>query len=165
VQETGVGHPDEPRQSQDSPGQQQPRDSSGNPQNASGTLKFTVAVNVAINNGCPQLDPSVSGAQFVPATSLPSAQPESGVDRSAAALKLTASRYSLRKGLGVWHIIFAGNPNDIRHERGMFYVAYLLLNPPDEPIHALDLMAKIPQFYRQQLGLPYITDPATASRA
>ena len=161
MQRTGVGHPAESRQSQDSPGQQQPRESSGNPENASGTLKFTVAVNVAIKNGSPQLDPSVSGVQFVPANSLPSPAPEPDADRPAAALKLTAPRYSLRKGLGVWYVIFAGNPTDIRHERGMFYVAYLLLNPPNEPIHALDLMAKIPQFYRQQLGLPYIADPAT----
>jgi hypothetical protein len=49
----------------------------------------------------------------------------------------------------------------IRHERGMFYVAYLLLHPPDHPIHAIDLMAKIPEMYRKQLGLTHITDPAT----
>jgi hypothetical protein len=36
-----------------------------------------------------------------------------------------------------------------------------LYNPPEHPIHAIDLMAKIPEIYRQQLGLPELVDPAT----
>jgi hypothetical protein len=40
-------------------------------------------------------------------------------------------------------------------------VAWLLYNPPEQPIHAIDLMAKIPEFYRKQLGLPSIADPVT----
>jgi len=45
----------------------------------------------------------------------------------------------------------------------MFYIAYLLTHP-NEPIHALDLISKIPQIYRHQLGLPEITDPATGKK-
>ncbi|HEY5909661.1 MAG TPA: hypothetical protein VJA21_03550 [Verrucomicrobiae bacterium] len=69
-------------------------------------------------------------------------------------------RYSIRKDCGVWHLIFDGQEAYIKHERGMFYVAYLLTHP-NESFHALDLMAKIPEIYRHQLGLPEITDPST----
>ena len=68
-------------------------------------------------------------------------------------------RYALHKGLGVWHLIFNYQEADIRHEKGMFYVAWLLYHPDDTPIHALDLMAKVPEIYREQLGLPTLTDP------
>jgi hypothetical protein len=69
-------------------------------------------------------------------------------------------RFSLCKDCGVWRVVFEGQEFYIKHERGMFYVAYLLTHPY-EPIHALDLMAKIPEIYRHQLGLPEIIDPAT----
>jgi len=71
------------------------------------------------------------------------------------------SRYSLQKGLGVWRLTFNGQDTEIKHERGMFYVAYLLLNPPENPIHAFDLIAKIPEMYRKQLGLAPLIDAAT----
>jgi hypothetical protein len=70
-------------------------------------------------------------------------------------------RYALRKGLGLWHLIFDGEEAQLRHERGIFYVAWLLYNPPEEPIHALDLAAKVPEIYRQQLGLGALVDAAT----
>src|SRR5437867_5316581 len=70
-------------------------------------------------------------------------------------------RYSLRKGLGVWHLTFDGQEAGLKHERGIFYVAWLLTHPPEHPIHALDLIAKIPELYRQQLGLTQIADSAT----
>jgi hypothetical protein len=70
-------------------------------------------------------------------------------------------RYALRKGLGVWKLIFDGQEADLKQERGTFYVAYLLTNPPEHPIHALDLAAKIPELYRKHLGLTEITDPKT----
>jgi hypothetical protein len=74
-------------------------------------------------------------------------------------------RYSLRRGFGTWHLIFDGQEATLKHERGIFYVAYLLTNPPEHPIHALDLAAKIPEIYRRQLGLPEISDPATGKSA
>jgi hypothetical protein len=78
-----------------------------------------------------------------------------------AQTKPPAPRYALRKGLGVWKLSFDGKEADIKHERGLLYVAWLLYNPPEHPIHAIDLAAKIPEIYRQQLGLPPIQHPDT----
>jgi hypothetical protein len=61
----------------------------------------------------------------------------------------------------MWHLVFEGKAAGLRHERGIFYVACLLTNPPAQPIHALDLMAKIPELYRRQLGLAQLADPNT----
>jgi hypothetical protein len=72
-----------------------------------------------------------------------------------------STRYALRKGLGLWHLIFDSKEAILKHERGLFYVAWLLYHPDETPIHALDLMAKIPEIYRQQLGLTQLTDPTT----
>jgi hypothetical protein len=74
---------------------------------------------------------------------------------------LCTYHFALRKGLGIWHLLFEGKGAELRHERGIFYVAYLLTNPPPQPIHALDLIAKIPELYRRQLGLPQLADPNT----
>ena len=52
-------------------------------------------------------------------------------------------RYSLRKGLGFWDLIFDGQHAILKHQQGLAYVAYLLLNPPAEPIHGLALALKI----------------------
>jgi len=70
-------------------------------------------------------------------------------------------RYALHKGLGVWHLVFDGKEADLKHQRGIFYVAYLLSNPLEQPIHALDLIAKIPALSRLQLGLAQIVDDVT----
>jgi hypothetical protein len=67
--------------------------------------------------------------------------------------------YMIRKDLGFWTVRFEGQEFQVKHERGMFYIAYLLTNPPEQPIHAIDLMAKIPELYRKQLGLPQISNP------
>jgi hypothetical protein len=67
----------------------------------------------------------------------------------------------IRKGLGVWKLVFDGKEADLKHERGIFYVAYLLTNPPEQPIHGVDLAAKIPEMYRQQLGMERLVNPAT----
>ena len=42
-------------------------------------------------------------------------------------------------------------------------MAYLLLNPPDEPIHALDLVTRIAALDRKNAGLPEIVDPVTGA--
>jgi len=50
------------------------------------------------------------------------------------------------------------------HEQGAFYVAYLLLNPPDEPIHGVALELKALTFFRQfsdKRCETLITDPLT----
>lgn len=86
-------------------------------------------------------------------------------DRPSPHSAFCTPKYALRKGLGVWHLIFDYQEADIRHEKGMFYVAWLLYHPDETPIHALDLMAKVPEIYRQQLGLPTLTDPTTGKVA
>lgn len=85
-------------------------------------------------------------------------------ERAPAAI-IHKPRYALRKGLGVWHLTFDFKEADIRHEKGLLYVAWLLYNPPEQPIHAIDLMAKIPEIYRQQLGLAPLVDPTTGKVA
>jgi hypothetical protein len=70
-------------------------------------------------------------------------------------------RYALRKGLGIWKLVFDGQTVELKHEKGIFYVSYLLKNPPKEPIHALDLATQIPSVYRKQLGIAATVDPLT----
>ena len=41
--------------------------------------------------------------------------------------------------MGAWELTFEGKQAVLKHEQGIYYVAYLLLYPPAEPIHALDL--------------------------
>ncbi len=57
--------------------------------------------------------------------------------------KIRPKSYSLSKGLGVWNLIFNGRCTVVKHEQGVSYVAYLLGNPPAEPIHAFELIAKV----------------------
>ena len=70
-------------------------------------------------------------------------------------------RYSLRKGLGVWELVLAGQPALLKHEQGIFYVAWLLTHPPQEPIHAVALAAKALAYYDDGPVATTITDPAT----
>jgi hypothetical protein len=53
-----------------------------------------------------------------------------------------ASRYAITKHIGFWHLTFNGQKACFDHEQGAYYVAYLLLNPPDEPIHGMALEIK-----------------------
>jgi hypothetical protein len=98
-------------------------------------------------NFTPQLGPQQQSSPFPPAS--PSRAP----------------RYAIRKGLGLWKLTFAGQEADLRHEKGIFYVAWLLTHPPSQPIHGLDLITKIPAFYRKHLGLAEIVDPTTGKKA
>jgi hypothetical protein len=74
---------------------------------------------------------------------------------------LSTPQYALRKGLGVWELFFDGHRALLKHERGIFFVHWLLYHPDETPIHAIDLMAKIPEIYRQQLGLAPLVNPLT----
>jgi hypothetical protein len=51
-------------------------------------------------------------------------------------------QYALRRGLGFWELTFEGRQTIFKHELGALYVAYLLLNPPPEPLHAVALALK-----------------------
>jgi len=73
--------------------------------------------------------------------------------------------YSLRRGMGVWHLRFAGSDADLKHEKAILYVSYLFTNPPIVPLHALDLCARIQSTSQRQYGLEQIADPATGKAA
>src|SRR6185436_10284239 len=60
-----------------------------------------------------------------------------------------------------WSLTFNCDKTLLGHHRSIFHVRWLLYNPPPQPIHGVDLNAKIPEFYRQQTGLPGLIDPAT----
>jgi hypothetical protein len=47
--------------------------------------------------------------------------------------------YALRWGLGTWEVTFAGWRDSFADQQGADYVAWLLLHPPPEPIHAVAL--------------------------
>ena len=46
-------------------------------------------------------------------------------------------RYALRRGVDYWALMFEGRETIFKHELGALYVAYLLLNPPKKPLHAV----------------------------
>jgi hypothetical protein len=68
--------------------------------------------------------------------------------------------YRLRKHCGVWQLTFDGTEVPIKHQRGLLYISWLL-HHPFEPVHPLDLLTKIPEIYRRQLGLAEIHDSST----
>jgi hypothetical protein len=51
-------------------------------------------------------------------------------------------QYALRRDPVSWHLAFEGRTAFFKHELGALYVAYLLLNPPREPLHAVALALK-----------------------
>jgi hypothetical protein len=61
----------------------------------------------------------------------------------------------------MWELTFNGQNAILKHEQGLAYVAYLLLNPPAEPIHALDLATRVAALDRKDAGLSEIVDPVT----
>jgi len=60
----------------------------------------------------------------------------------------TRSQWAIRQGLGLWELTFGGQTAVLKHEQGVYYVAYLLLNPPTEPIHGLALALRTEAIYR-----------------
>ncbi len=83
-------------------------------------------------------------------------QKSGGIQRPAA-----APRYALRKGLRAWELTFKGKRAVLKHEQGIHYVAYLLAHPPTEPMHALDLAARLAAADSKVSGITEIADPAT----
>jgi len=76
----------------------------------------------------------------------------------------TSDLYSLRRHTTFWSLTFNGQEACFDHEQGAYYVAYLLLNPPDEPIHGVALELKALTFFRQfsdKRCETLITDPLT----
>jgi len=73
-------------------------------------------------------------------------------------------RHSIRHHFGFWSLDFDGHRAVFDHEQGAYYVAYLLLNPPAEPIHGLALELKANAYYQQRPDEPcetLIVDPDT----
>src|ERR1041385_2697677 len=104
-------------------------------------------------HSCPKSVPANQNSKIKNQKSLPRemAQPmSSGLPASSRfeavqghAGSAPAPRYSLTKGLGVWRLIFEGRDAILKHELGLAYIAYLLFNPPDQPIHGLALALRV----------------------
>ena len=74
--------------------------------------------------------------------------------------------YGIRKHLAFWAVDFEGQTAVFDHEKGALYVAYLLLNPPSEPIHGMALELKANAYFRQRPDGPsetLIVDPLTGA--
>jgi hypothetical protein len=59
-------------------------------------------------------------------------------------------QYALRREASSWEVTFEGRQATFKHELGALYVAYLLLEPPHEPIHGVALALNA----REKLGQP-----------
>jgi hypothetical protein len=62
-------------------------------------------------------------------------------------------------------VTFAGREAIFKHEQGATYVAYLLLNPREEPIHALNLCLRVMWPERKGGGIAELVDPETGEVA
>jgi hypothetical protein len=58
-------------------------------------------------------------------------------------------QYALRRESGSWKLTFEGRQASFKHELGALYVAYLLLEPPPEPMHAVALALKARERFGQ----------------
>ena len=54
-----------------------------------------------------------------------------------------APRYLLRKGQGVWRLVFDGQEGEIDDGRGIALAAYLLFNPPTGGLHGTELASLV----------------------
>ena len=61
-----------------------------------------------------------------------------------------APPYALRRAADSWEVTFQGRQSAFSHELGAHYVAYLLSEPPRNPIHGVALALKA----REKLGQP-----------
>jgi hypothetical protein len=69
-------------------------------------------------------------------------------------------QYALHQGPDGWELTFEGREVTSKHELGALYVAYLLLHPPQEPIHGVALALHA----RQWLGQPASPDETLHER-
>ena len=71
-------------------------------------------------------------------------------------------RHVIARGANSWRVVFDGvELPGIGKDRGMFFVAYLAGHAGSDPMHALELEAKVSHFYRKECGLQEIVDPGT----
>lgn len=83
-----------------------------------------------------------------------------GVRREAAGAAAPGPRHLIQRGVNTWRVVFDGvELPGLGKDRGMFFVAYLAGHAGADPIHALELEAKVSRFYRKDCGLTDIVDP------
>ncbi len=70
--------------------------------------------------------------------------------------------YSIRKHLAFWSLTFNGQEACFDHEQGASYVAYLLLNPPPEPIHGMALALRANAWDEDEPGETFMVHPVTS---
>ena len=75
--------------------------------------------------------------------------PKSDVGGSRSINRVAKAQYSIRKHIAFWSLTFDGQEACFDHEQGAYYVAYLLLNPPEEPIHGMALEIKSLAYFGQ----------------
>src|SRR4051794_16414843 len=70
-------------------------------------------------------------------------QSKSGNSETTISDAERAKQFSIRKSELIWTVTMFGQSAQFKHQKGALYAAYLLVNPPDEPIHgaALELKA------------------------
>src|SRR5439155_18586979 len=113
--------------------------------------KNSESVNKGRSTEAPKHRSTEAAAQRRPSSNNPIIQQSNNPSRLALHHStIPTPRYSLRKDLGFWQLCFQGRQAIFKHEEGAFYVAYLLLNPPEEPIHALDLATRIDALHRRE---------------
>jgi hypothetical protein len=60
---------------------------------------------------------------------------------------LSPPKYALRRDLGFWRLTFNYELAILKHEQGIFYVAWLLHNRPEESIHGVLLALEVRALY------------------
>lgn len=118
---------------------------------------------MADGNAGGNADPAVeSTAATADATGLPAepGQQIESVGCEVAGAAAPGPRHLIQRGVNTWRVVFDGvELPGLGKDRGMFFVAYLAGHAGADPIHALELEAKVSRFYRKDCGLTDIVDP------
>ena len=109
----------------------------------------------------PAIQPSVQGSKFSGSTVQRFLPVPASSGKSKIKNQKSKFPFALRRDVGFWQLTFGGQHAIFKHEQGAIYVAHLLLNPPDQPIHALALALRSNAIRGQSNGATEIVDPAT----
>ncbi len=84
---------------------------------------------------------------------------EVSAGKNAGGVQRAAGRHSIRRGVNTWNVVFDGiELPGIGKDRGMFYVAYLAEHAGAEPMHALELEAKVAKYYSKDCAEAVVRD-------
>jgi hypothetical protein len=75
----------------------------------------------------------------------------SGINEKTMSDTERAKLFAIRKTGPLWSVTIHGQQAKFKHQKGALYVAYLLLNPPEEPIHGAALELKANAFFREAI--------------